>query len=136
MKMKILPVSLIIAISQFFIATAMDVSPPSKPIVKDDGDFTNSKTRLRIIWSPSGDPETGISGYEYAIGTTPGGIEVLNWKTTNKAAGINVTGLNLANEETYYFAVKAVNGEGLYSEVGISDGIEVMFIRFWPAPAI
>jgi hypothetical protein len=35
-------------------------------------------------------------------------------------------GLNLTVGTTYYFAVKAQNGQGLWSEVGVSDGIIVL----------
>ncbi|MEW5768585.1 MAG: FG-GAP-like repeat-containing protein [bacterium] len=101
-----------------------DSTPPSKPVVTDDGDVTLDKTKLHAKWSAS-DPESGIAEYQYAIGTTSGGTDVVGWTSVGTTTEITKTGLNLTWGQTYYFAVKAKNGAGLWSEVGISNGIKV-----------
>src|SRR5262249_53068975 len=94
---------------------------PTKPVITDEGAVTANKTQLAASWTAA-DPESGISEFQYAIGTAPGASDVLNF-TRTAANSAFVTGLNLQQGTTYYFAVKAINGAGLTSDVGISDGI-------------
>jgi hypothetical protein len=102
-----------------------DSTPPTTPIVTDDGKYTSSTTWLHATWSSS-DPESGITEYQYAIGTSSGGTDVVDWTSVGTATGVTKTGLSLTQGTTYYFAVKAKNGQGLWSEVGTSDGITVI----------
>jgi hypothetical protein len=102
-----------------------DSTPPTTPIVADDGEYTSSTTWLHATWSSS-DPESGITEYQYAIGTSSGGTDVVDWTSVSTATGVTKTGLSLTQGTTYYFAVKAKNGQGLWSEVGVSDGITVI----------
>jgi hypothetical protein len=45
----------------------------------------NTPTQLRIyLTRPSYDIESGISGVQYAVGTTPGGTDVKAWNTNSK----------------------------------------------------
>jgi hypothetical protein len=96
-----------------------DTTPPSAPIVElCAGDDLSS---LSASWSAS-DPQTSINLYSYAVGTTPGGSEVIDWTTTT-ATSFNRTNLNLSAGGTYYVAVKARNAGGLWSEAGIPPGV-------------
>ena len=59
-----------------------DTTPPSPPPVVRDGTGADistqtSTTTLSANWDNSTDNESGISGYYYAIGTTPGGTNIL-----------------------------------------------------------
>lgn len=93
---------------------------PSSITVTDDGDYTPSTTQLHAIWTDCGDLT-----YEYAIGTTSGGTDVLGW-TACEEPEVTATGLTLENEETYYFSVKAKGDmTGCTSNAGVSDGITV-----------
>jgi hypothetical protein len=103
-----------------------DATPPGKPVVTDEGPVTSNGTQLAASWT-SNDPESGITGYQYAIGTTAGGTDVRPF-TSIAQSSVLVTGLTLRTGVTYYFAVKAINGAGLVSEVGVSAGV-----RFDPA---
>ncbi len=103
-----------------------DSTPPTTPVVVDDGSYSTSATSLHATWSAS-DPETGISEYQYAIGTTSGGTDVLGWTSTGTAASVTRSGLALTNGARYYFSVKAKNGAGVWSDIGVSDGITVDF---------
>jgi hypothetical protein len=83
---------------------------------------TTSTSQLHASWS-SGDPESGIAEYQYAIGTTSGGTDVVNWTSVGTDTAVTKTELNLTAGTAYCFAVKAKNGQGLWSNVGTSDGI-------------
>ena len=112
-------------------SSAMDTSPPGKPVIRDgsgtDISYTTNTTKLTANWDPCGDPESGISRYWYKIGTIPGGSEVIDWIDNGRSTSVTVTrtNLSLVRGETYYFTVKAVNGVGLNSE-GTSNGQTVM----------
>ncbi|MCK5306422.1 MAG: hypothetical protein KAJ66_04745 [Candidatus Omnitrophica bacterium] len=99
-----------------------DSTPPLTPIVIDEGDQTASLTQLYASWS-SEDPETGISEYQYSIGTTQGGTDIVNWISTGANTEVTHIGLTLIHNQTYYFNVKAKNNVGLWSDIGYSDGI-------------
>lgn len=103
---------------------SFDLTAPTKPVVKDDGAYTISKTTLHATWS-SGDPESGIIKYEYCIGTQIGGGDVVNWTSTGTATSVTRTGLTLQHDQRYWFGVRATNKVGLVSETGYSDGIIV-----------
>lgn len=101
-----------------------DASAPTTPVVTDDGSYTASSTSLHANWNAS-DPETGIAEYQYAIGTAPGGTNVVNWTSTGTATSVTKTGLSLNHTSTYYFSVRARNSDNQWSSVGSSDGIRV-----------
>jgi len=94
----------------------------SKPIVIDQGYYTNSKDHLQVSWSSKG----SVAEYYYAIGTSPGGNDVVDWTSVDKSTQINVTNLNLLYGKTYFCSVKARNNEWQWSEIGVSDGIKVV----------
>jgi len=101
-----------------------DASAPTTPVVTDDGSYTTSSTSLHATWSAS-DPETGIAEYQYAIGTTPGGTNVVSWTSTGTTASVTKTGLSLNYTSTYYISVRARNADNQWSSLGSSDGIRV-----------
>ena len=68
------------------------------------------------------DNESGIKGYQYAIGTSQGGTNVTNWTTIKNILGVTKTGLSLTTGQTYYFSVKAINGVGLTGPAANSNG--------------
>ena len=104
-------------------AIVLDTSPPTVPVVTDDGVYTTNLTQLHAQWS-STDPGTGIGEFEYRIGTTSTGGEIV--AATSVAAtvtAITKTGLTLTQGQVYYLGVRAKNGAGLWSDWGVSDGI-------------
>jgi C1A family cysteine protease len=105
----------------------VDVTPPADVASVYDGtgsdaSFAASTTTLSANWTPSSDPQSGVASYWYAIGTTPGGTEVLGWTGTGSNTIATRTGLSLVNGQTYFFSVKAVNGAGLESAAASSNG--------------
>lgn len=104
---------------------AADTTPPTTPVVTDDGTYTADATLLHATWSSS-DPESGIAEYQYLIrqDSTSGTI-IVNWISTGITSSVTHSGLNLIQGKNYYFQVKAKNGDGLWSSVGSSNGIKV-----------
>jgi hypothetical protein len=106
-------------------ALTTDSTPPTTPLVTDDGAYTRSDDTLHASWTSS-DPESGIAEYQYAIGTSGNATGVANWTSVGTNTSVTKSGLSLQNGTVYYFSVKARNGVGLWSNVGSSDGIRVM----------
>ena len=103
---------------------APDTTPPATPVVTDDGATTTDAGQLHASWTAA-DAESGVAAYQYAIGTTSGGVDVVGWTSAGTATEVTKTGLSLTVGSTYYISVKACNGSGLWSEVGSSDGIKL-----------
>ena len=104
-----------------------DTTPPSAPGTVRDGTgadiaYTTSTTQLSANWDASSDAQSGISGYQYAIGTSAGGTQTVNWTSLGNVTTVTKTGLSLTSGQTYYFSVKAVNGVGLTGNATNSNG--------------
>ncbi len=106
-------------------ATTLDITPPTTPVVTDEGKFTTKQNQLYASWT-AGDNESGIVEYQYKItqDTRTGSI-IKNWTSTGATPSVSVIGLTLIQGKTYYFSVKAKNGAGLWSVIGYSNGIKV-----------
>ena len=101
------------------------VKPPSTPAVTVDGTYVTTTSPVLQAWWSSGDP-TGISDYQYAVGTSPtdpGSGYTVGWTDAQTSTSAIVSGLSLVSGSTYYFYVKAENGVGMWSAVGVSDGV-------------
>ena len=102
-----------------------DRTPPAKPIVKDEGDYTNKTNQLYGSWL-SEDKESGVCEYRYRItedSTT--GKAVRDWTIAPGYKYATAGALSLASGKTYFFAVKAKNNLGMWSDIGYSDGIKL-----------
>src|SRR3990172_1332965 len=106
----------------FLVSTPTDLTPPSTPLITDDGLYTTNLSQLHAVWV-STDPETGIAEYQYAIGTTPQGTDIVGWTSIGTSNSVTHSGLSLLDGVDYYISVKARNGVGLWSEAGSSNGI-------------
>ncbi|MBU0980509.1 MAG: hypothetical protein KJ709_06900, partial [Nanoarchaeota archaeon] len=102
----------------------LDITPPTSPIVVDDGNYTNSNSQLHAYWYNSTDRENELLAidldYEYRIYN--GSAYIVNW-TFTEGTEITKTGLSLRNGSNYTFEVKAINSVGLKSANATSDGI-------------
>ncbi len=104
---------------------AADTTPPTTPVVTDDGIYTSSATQLHASWTSS-DPDSKISEYQYQIRQdSPSGSIIADWTSVGTATSVTRTGLSLLLGKTYFFGVKARNVAKLWSAVGYSDGILV-----------
>ncbi len=113
--------------------------PPQATVATDPALYLANGSELGISWAAVGDPESGIIGYEYGIGTSATTANVLSWIPVSSprtpyllgqgsipgsgGAGsveIEATDLFLAAGQTYYAVVKTINGSGLES-IGASE---------------
>ena len=117
-----------------FIQIRIDNTAPDTPIVTDDSDCVTDGSQLHASWTSS-DLESGIAEYQYAIGRTPGGSDVVGWTSAGFSTEITHTGLNLPPGQTYYFTVKAMNEACLWSSEGNSDGISYQLPQIGVSPA-
>ena len=87
-----------------------------------DIDTTHSLTQLSANWTMSADTNSGLVQYLYAIGTTPGATDIVNWTNNNLNTSVTQTGLSLVQNQYYYFSVQSKDSAGLLSTVFSSDG--------------
>jgi sugar lactone lactonase YvrE/photosystem II stability/assembly factor-like uncharacterized protein len=102
----------------------VDISAPSTPEVTDGGQYTSSSNSLSASWS-SYDNESGIERYFVAVGSGVGLIDTMPWQDFGTNTQGTLTGLSLSQGATYYISIKAMNGAGMTSSIGTSDGITV-----------
>jgi hypothetical protein len=77
-----------------------------------DIDYNNgSLSSLSSNWDIT-DALSGISGYEYSIGTTIGGTDITNWTSNGLGTSITVNSLNLKTSLLYYFNIRATDNAG------------------------
>lgn len=109
----------------------IDWTPPSAVDTINDGtgadiSSTSSLTTLSANWRASVDTNSAIARYWYAIGTTPGATDILNYTDNWFNLAVTDTGLSSVNGQTYYYSVKAEDGAGLQSTVYTSNGQTVV----------
>jgi subtilisin family serine protease len=92
-----------------------DITPSPPPTV------TASQCQISTISASASwiakDPNSPITAYRYALGSTPESTDVLNWITTGITSTTR-TGLSLTAGTRYYFSVKARNQGGMWSKAG------------------
>ncbi|MBN2102514.1 fibronectin type III domain-containing protein [bacterium] len=110
-----------------------DLSPPSAIVELRDGhatdsDIAYSNIEIRANWDAVDDPESEITNYYYAIGTTPGGTDIVDWTDNGLSTSMVHTGLILTRGTTYYTGVIVENESGLMSAITYSDGITIQYL--------
>ncbi|NOX65476.1 MAG: fibronectin type III domain-containing protein [Chlorobi bacterium] len=108
-----------------------DPTPPSKISFSQTGrkkgniDYVIMLTdsSLSASWYSASDPESGIIGYLFALGTTEGASDVISWSavkstsfTLDKTQLNKLLNIKLQKNATYYFSIKAMNGIGVVGE--------------------
>ena len=97
-------------------------TPPSMPSVTAPSE-TDDPSALTASWSVA-DPGTGgITEYDYAVGTAVTAASASGWVSAGSNTQATITGLDLQPGTAYYVSVKAKNGAGLWSGVGVSGPI-------------
>jgi hypothetical protein len=90
----------------------------------EDIDEQTSLTTINANWSGFSDPQSGITGYEWAIGNTSGGTDIMGYTGVGLSTSASSSGLTLVNNTRYYVSVRATNGGGLTC-TATSDGVLV-----------
>lgn len=101
--------------------------PPATAAVRDgladDVDSQESRTSLFANWDPFVDPEGRPVVYEWSIGTSPGGTDVLPWTRLGGATNAAASELNLPLGVPLHTNVRATDTAGQTSAVASSDGV-------------
>ncbi|MDP7436943.1 MAG: fibrobacter succinogenes major paralogous domain-containing protein, partial [Candidatus Marinimicrobia bacterium] len=93
-------------------------------LIISDADYQNNDSELIISWSGT-DDASGIAQYEYALGTTSGGTETLDWTSAGTSTMDTLTGLLLSEGSTYYLSVRATDIADNISDIASGDGIVI-----------
>jgi uncharacterized lipoprotein YddW (UPF0748 family) len=109
--------------AKFVYKSSGDNTPPTTPVVTDDGQYAWTVNRLHASWTTT-DPETGIQECEYRI-IEQGGAVVRDWTSVGPVMEVTATDLSLALGKNYVIEVVATNTDGLLSEAGSSNGIAI-----------
>src|SRR5262249_52862151 len=93
----------------------------------DDLAFQISTSSLNANWSGFSDGAgIGIASYQWAIGTTSGGTNVLNWTSSGiSGTSASKTGLPLSSGSTYYISVRGIDVLGNTGSSASSNGVTV-----------
>ncbi len=84
-----------------------------------------SLSALSANWANFNANVSGLNYYQYAIGTTAGGTDVVNWTNNSTTASVTASGLTLQTSKIYYVSVEAVDNAGNTSAAITSQGQEV-----------
>jgi hypothetical protein len=111
-----------------YAGSVTDQSPPTTPQVTARADGSLSQLTLRWVTS---DAESAVTTLRYAVGTTPGGTDVVNWTTVaapSARADANAftivrRGLRLLPGQVYFVSAQARNASGLWSASGLSNPV-------------
>ncbi|MEA2020525.1 MAG: hypothetical protein U9M98_02285 [Patescibacteria group bacterium] len=107
---------------------AIDTTAPTGGTVYDgteagvDKDFNDeSLSQLSANWSGFDASVSGLDYYEYSIGTTQGGIDVVGWTNNGTSTSVTEQDLTLQTSQPYYFNVRAVDNAGSTQSPAISS---------------
>jgi hypothetical protein len=114
----------------------IDFESPVIGIVNDGADadiwLSNSSETAIVNWTGFSDALSGITSYEYALGSSVGSNDIIDWTTVGAdTISVENTGLNLEHAAMYYFSVQATDLVGNISAVATSDGF---VIDIYPGP--
>ncbi len=88
--------------------TVYDGSSNGVDIMFNDG----SLSTLSANWSGVNASNAGLSSYDYSIGTSAGGTDVVNWTSNGTSTSITVNSLNLQSSKMYFFNVRTNDAAG------------------------
>ena len=77
-------------------------------------------------WDISTDVNSDIKEYWYAIGTSAGNNDILDWTSTSTNTDFTNLALSLSPNIVYYVNVKAENNAGLFSDIISTDGVLIL----------
>ncbi len=100
-----------------------DETAPTSPGTPSHATWSNSTTASpSITYTASTDALSGVSEYQYSLGTSAGATGVRGWTTNGTSTSLTASGLTLASGTTYYVNVKAIDAATNTSSVVSSTG--------------
>ena len=109
--------------AKFVFKRPFDTTPPSAPVVTDEGACVLSTSTLSASWTAS-DAESAVVKNEYRIVQVNGPV-VSQWTDVGAQTQVTAGGLGLLPGRTYRVEARVTNEVGLTSEIGASDGVLV-----------
>lgn len=101
-------------------------APEQIPYVNDglseDIDTTYNNLEISGNWGESFEQNSKIVEYQYCIGTTSGGNDIIDWTNNANNLNFNNTNIILDTSYTYYISVRAKNSANLFSVPTTSNG--------------
>ena len=97
----------------------MDRSPPTSGTLNDgstkgtDINYQSDQTQICANWEGVSDPHSGVSSYQWAVGTTPGiydTVPLQNVTDYEAAKRLVCDTVALTHDATYYSTLIVVNG--------------------------
>lgn len=117
-----------------------DSTPPAAPSVwfpglVSDGTvaWTNDPTGFVAHWSAA-DAQSGISEYQYAVGSAPGDSTLRGWTGMGGRTSIRIERIGLSPAAGVVVSVRARNGSGFWSPVGSSVPVRLDEVAPYFAP--
>ena len=115
--------------------SGLDTTPPLPVDTVNDGlgddmAWTVSTTSISANWTGTSDTESDVVKYYYAIGTTPGSTDVVDWTNNGLHCSFFHGGLSLTIGISYFVSIKAENSAGLESTITSSNGVNVISFDF------
>ena len=101
-----------------------DTTPPTNP--SNLTVYTESIYASFVRWTVSEDPESGINYYAFGVGTKPDSANLRWWQSVANnpiSYSVSLSDLGIAEGDTFYFTVYAVNGDGLASDHVFSSAV-------------
>jgi hypothetical protein len=107
------------------------LAPGIADVVIQDGpaadiDSTRSMDTLTVHYSGFDEPTSGIVLYEYALGSSSGASDLVDWTGAGTDTLVTVRGLQLDYKDSYYFMVRATDGADNQSDSVVSDGMRIV----------
>ena len=108
--------------ADFFVPT---VGLPVEGELDEDIDWQSSTTSILVSWTGNDTRSREIASFDYSIGTSIGGTDVVEWTSAGNSTQVSIEDLNLTIAETYYCNVRATDAAGNVSTVSTSDGVSI-----------
>ncbi|MBT6941656.1 MAG: T9SS type A sorting domain-containing protein, partial [Candidatus Marinimicrobia bacterium] len=101
----------------------MDLTAPVAGTVSNGDNYQSDTTLVTLTWSGFSDTPSGLSHYEYSLGTQPGAGNIVARTNVGLAESIALSSLDLDNNQTYYgtvYALDLVGNEAFASSEGVT----------------
>ena len=85
----------------------VDTSPPSLGRLWLEGGAGGAElVILSARWEPPLDLESGVVELEWALGSTPGSSDILEWNLTDAVSGVEVDGSEFSDGQVLFLSIK------------------------------
>lgn len=112
-------------------AVTIDQTPPAIGIVSDSGPYQFNGKSITARWADAADVDSGLSWCEYAVGNTPGAVDVLDFARTQGQEGvatdikISLPAGKVSDQNVLFVTVRCANKAGLVGSA-TSEGVRVL----------